>query len=94
MAPVLAMADTKDARFNLRARPQEKLIIEKAAKLRGTKVSSFIIQHAVEQAKEVLEQEGVMILDDDDRQAFVNAFLEPHQPSPYMRRAINAHKKG
>lgn len=85
-----ALADT---RISLRARPKEKELIERAAKLRGTSSSSFIMSGAVERAKAVLEEEGVMVLDDEDRQAFVNAFLEPYEPTPYMQRAIAAHKK-
>jgi len=93
MASTVAIADIKEARINLRARPQDKAIIERAAALRGIKVSHFILQDAVKHAKRILEEEGVMILADDDRQAFVNAFLEPHKPTAYMKQAIKTYKQ-
>lgn len=88
-----AATDTKKAHINLRTRTQDKALIEQAAKLRGLKVSSFILPAAIKHAKQVLEDAGVMMLDNDDRQAFVNAFLEPHDATPYMKRAIKAHKQ-
>ncbi len=93
MAQTTAATDTKKAHINLRTRAQDKELIERAAKLRGLKVSSFILPAAIEQAKQVLENAGMMILDDDDRQAFVSAFLETHEATPYMKRAIKAHKQ-
>lgn len=82
MIPHAATADTKEARIALRARPQDKAIIERAAELRGMKLSHFIMQDALKHARQVLEEEGVMMLDDEDRQTFVNAFLDPHAPTP------------
>ncbi|PCI47356.1 MAG: hypothetical protein COB49_07290 [Alphaproteobacteria bacterium] len=93
MAQAAATTNTKEAHINLRARAQDKALIERAAALRGMKVSSFILTDAIKHAKRVLEDAGVMILDDDDRQAFVNAFLEPHEATPYMKRAIKAHQQ-
>lgn len=94
MTDVTDMVDIKEARINLRARPQDKDIIERAAQLRGQNLSHFILSEAVKQAKEVLEAAGVMVLDEGDRQAFVNAFLNPPEPTPYMQRAIKSTQKG
>lgn len=90
----MASAALADTRINLRARVQDKATIERAAALRDMNLSNFIMQNAVKEAKAVLEEEGIMVLDDVDRQAFVNAFLEPYEPTPYMKRAIAAYKKG
>lgn len=84
--------DTKESRINLRASAQDKALIEKAAALRGMKVSQFFLTEALKKAKSVLEEEGIMVLAGEDRQAFVSAFLEPHNAPPYMQRAIKAHK--
>ena len=83
----------KESRIALRARPQDKAIIERAARLRGVKVSQFILEDAVKHAEEVLAEQGIMVLRDDDRAAFVGAFLEPHEPTDYMKRALNLYKK-
>jgi len=84
--------ESKEARFNLRASSEDKAIIEKAAKIRGVKVSQFILKDAVKRAEKILEEEGLMMLNDDDRQVFVNAFLESHKQTPYLNNAINDYK--
>ncbi len=84
--------DTKEARINLRARAQDKALIERAAALRGVNFSHFLLSEALKQAKLVLAEEGIMVLDDEDRQAFVSAFLAPHEAPPYMQRVLKAHK--
>jgi uncharacterized protein (DUF1778 family) len=86
--------DSKEMRINLRTSSQEKAIIERAATIRGVKVSQFILKDAVKRAKAILEEEGVMLLDDDDRKTFVNGFLETHQTNPYLANAIKAYTNG
>ena len=93
MTHATATTTIRNTQINLRARAQDKALIEHAAKLRGMKVSSFIMRDAIKHAKQILEEEGVMILDEGDRQAFVRAFLEPHDATPYMKRAIKSHKQ-
>ncbi|PHR62214.1 MAG: hypothetical protein COA43_00810 [Robiginitomaculum sp.] len=88
-----AITDMKEARISLRTRPQDKAIIERAAELLGLKVSQFIMRDALKHAKEVLEEEGVMVLTSEDRKTFVDAFLSDHKATPYMKRAIKEYKQ-
>jgi len=87
-------SNSKEARISLRASAEDKMIIERAAKLRGMKVSQFILKNAVKRAEKILEEEKTMLLKGDDKKAFVNAFLEIHKPTPYLTDAINTYKKG
>ena len=48
------MPTTDSARINLRTSPEAKMMIERAATLMGTTVSSFMLQHAYEAAHRVV----------------------------------------
>lgn len=84
----------KTATINLRARPEEKAILVRAAKVQGVSVSGFIMEDAITHAKKVLLEAEQLVLDDQDRQAFINAFLEPYEATPYMKNAIKSYNKG
>jgi len=84
---------SKEARINIRTNSEDKDTIERAARLRGVKVSQFILKDAIERAERILEEEKTMSLSVDDQKAFVNAFLEMHQPTPYLKNAIDNYKK-
>ena len=49
-----SLPGTEAARINLRASPEAKALIERAAALLGTTVSAFMLQHAYEAARQVV----------------------------------------
>lgn len=83
----------KDERINLRARPDEKDLIERAATYSGVSISQYILTNVLKNAKEAIRLEQHMTLDEQDRTAFVNAFLNPTEPTPSMRKAMKAYKE-
>ena len=93
MQPETAPLESKEARINLRTSTQDKETIERAARLRGVKVSQFILKGAVERAEKIIEEEKTMLLSGEDKKAFVNAFFEIHEPTPYLKNAIDDYKK-
>lgn len=75
---------TESARINLRTSPEAKALIERAAALMGSTVSSFMLQNAYEAAARLVAQQDVMTLSDRDRDAFLNALENPPEPTPAL----------
>lgn len=74
-------ASTDSARINLRTSPEAKALIERAAALMGSTVSSFMLQNAYEAATRVLNQRDILTLSDQDRDVFLNALANPQEPT-------------
>ena len=74
-------APAESARINLRASPEAKALIERAAAIMGSTVSSFMLQNAYEAARRLIAQQEVLTLSDRDRDAFLNALENPPEPT-------------
>ena|SRR5271165_1459023 len=84
---------TKNQRVEARLNPSQKRRIEHAASLKGTSVSDFIVSSADEAAARTIEQHGVWVLTDQDREVFVKALMNPPGPSPRMKAALRRYRK-
>lgn len=73
--------NTETARINLRVSPSAKALIERAAALMGSTVSSFMLQNAYEAATRVVAQQEVITLSDRDRDAFLDMLDNPPEPT-------------
>ena len=74
-------APAESARINLRTSPEAKALIERAAAIMGSTVSSFMLQNAYEAARRLIAQQEVLTLSDRDRDAFLNALENPPEPT-------------
>ncbi|MDP2818035.1 MAG: DUF1778 domain-containing protein [Polaromonas sp.] len=74
----------ESARINLRTSPEAKALIERAAAIMGSTVSSFMLQNAYEAASRVVTQQEVITLSDRDRDAFLDALDNPPEPTPAL----------
>jgi len=72
---------TEAARINLRTSPEVKALIERAAALMGTTVSSFISQTMYETSQRVVAEQDTLTLSDRDRDAFLAALENPPKPT-------------
>ena len=72
---------TESARINLRTSPEAKALIERAAAIMGSTVSSFMLQNAYEAARRLVAQQEVITLSDRDRDAFLVALENPPAPT-------------
>ena len=68
-------------RLATRIRPEEKLLIEKAAALSGVSVSAFVKMRLREAALEVIEQEKHIKLNAEESLRFAEALLAPPRES-------------
>lgn len=76
-----ATPTTESARINLRTSPEAKALIERAAAIMGSTVSSFMLQNAYEAARRLVAEQEVITLSDRDRDAFLAALENPPEPN-------------
>ncbi len=76
-----------------RVTPEQKRLIERAATLRGTTVTEFVVASAQEAATNTIKDFEVLYLRDEARDVFVNAVLNPPAPNDAARRAAERYKK-
>lgn len=69
------------ARISLRTSPEAKALIERAAALMGTTVSSFVLQNAYEAASRLVANHDNLTLSARDFEAFIHACEHPAEPS-------------
>ena len=72
---------TESARINLRTSPEAKALIERAAAIMGSTVSSFMLQNAYEAARRLVAEQEVITLSDRDRDAFLAVLENPPEPT-------------
>ncbi len=91
--PVAEPKSQKLQRIEARIRPDQKRRIERAASIRGTSISDFIVQHADEAARRTIEEHEVWTLNEAQSRAFVEACLNPRKPSKRLLAAAERYKQ-
>lgn len=76
----------KQQRLQARITPDQKRLIERAAELRGTTVTEFVVASAQQAASETIKDFEVLTLRDRARKVFVDAILNPPLPNKAVRR--------
>jgi uncharacterized protein (DUF1778 family) len=83
----------KEERLQARVTPAQKDLIERAAEIRGTTVTDFIVASAQEAAASTIEKFEVLHLRDEAREVFMNAILNPPPPNAAARAAAERYRK-
>ena len=78
---------SKLERLEARITREQKRIIERAAGLRGTSVTDFVVVSAQQAATNTIKEYEMMSLQGEARDVFVNALLNPPAPTAAARRA-------
>lgn len=76
------------ARINLRTSVEAKAMIEHAAALMGTTVSSFMLQNAVEAARRIVSENDTLLLTQRDFEAFAASIETPPEPKAALRKLM------
>jgi uncharacterized protein (DUF1778 family) len=92
MAPSLKTPVRKQ-RLEARITREQKRLIERAAQLRGTSVTDFIVSELQEAAAATIRNSETLELRDDAREAFLKALLNPPEPNSAARAAMSRYKK-
>lgn len=69
------------ARINLRTSPEAKALIERAAAIMGSTVSSFMLQNAYDAARRIVAEKDSLMLSQAAFDAFVATCEQPPEPT-------------
>ena len=83
----------KVERLEARITREQKRIIERAAELRGTTVTDFVVVSAQQAATETIKDFAMLSLRDEAREVFVKALLNPSAPKAAARAAARRYKE-
>ena len=82
-----ARRSLKVDRLEARLTREQKQLINRAAALRGSSVTEFIVASAQQAAAETIKDFEMLTLHDEARDVFVNAVLHPRAPNAAARKA-------
>jgi uncharacterized protein (DUF1778 family) len=80
-------------RLEVRTTSAQKRLIERAAQLRGTSVTDFVVSNIQAAAAETIREFESLFLRDEAREIFVKALLNPPQPNKALKAAAARHKQ-
>jgi uncharacterized protein (DUF1778 family) len=83
----------KEARLELRLKPEDKSTLEHAAEMRGVSVSSYLLSHALIAARKELDEMATLVLSNADRDLILKLMAKPPKPNAALKRAIKRYKK-
>jgi len=82
----------RSERLEARVTSEQKKIIARAAALRGSSVTEFVVASAQQAATEVIQDSELLTLDGQARDVFVRAILNPPAPSKAARAAAKRYR--
>ncbi len=80
-------------RLEARVTREQKRIIERAAELRGTSVTEFVVVSAQQAATKTIKGFETLSLRGEAREVFVNALLNPPAPNAAAKAAARRYKQ-
>ena len=83
---------SKAFRFDARLNEEQKILIQRAAKLEGRTMTDFVLHSAERAAERTIEERAMLVLSARETEAFVDAILNPAQPGPVLRAAARHYK--
>ncbi len=86
-------ASQKRERLEAQVTLEQKRLIARAATLRGTSVTDFLLLSAQQAAQETIRDFELLRLQDEARHVFVNAILNPPAPNKAARFAAARYKE-
>jgi uncharacterized protein (DUF1778 family) len=78
----------KGAKVQLRLRPDQKAVLTRAAQLRQTSLSQFMLEHAYEAAQQVLAEQVDIVMPPAEWEAFCKALDAPPRVIPALRKLL------
>jgi uncharacterized protein (DUF1778 family) len=78
----------RDAAITMRALPQQRDLIDRAAKLLGKSRSAFVLEAACDKAQSVVLDQAFFSLDDARFREFSTLLDAPVQPNPGLERLV------
>lgn len=88
-----AARSLRPERLEVRTTPDQKRLIERAAELRGTSVTDFVVSHIQEAATATIREFESLYLREEARELFVQTLLNPPEPNAALKAAAARHKQ-
>ena len=85
-------AGRKD-RLNFRLDPHSKMLITRAASSAGQTITEFAISNLVRDARSLLHQQQVTVLNDHDRNRFLSMLAADTEPNEALKKAAKLYKR-
>lgn len=83
----------RSERIDLRTSSEIKTVIERAAQLRHTTISSYLLDSALQKAKEDIRDTETLVLHEADRDLFFSALATPPAPNAALRKLFGDTKR-
>ncbi len=83
----------KAERLEARISKEQKELFQRAADLQGRTLTDFIISSLQNAANQIIQEHEIMILSRRDQEVFVEALLNPPQPSTKLNLAAQHYKQ-
>jgi uncharacterized protein (DUF1778 family) len=84
---------TKKNRVEARLTAEQKRYIERAARIKGTSVSDFLVSSAADAAIQAIREHEVLTLNERAREVFVQALLNPPPSGPRLKEAAKRYRE-
>jgi len=79
-------------RIDIRLRPDHKSFIEKAAHIKGLTLTDFIVQNAIDCAKQAIREHETWTLERPDAEIFAAALTNPVSLGPQLTKVAKRYK--
>jgi uncharacterized protein (DUF1778 family) len=79
----------KGTKVQLRLRPAQKAVLARAAELRQTSISNFMLEHAYEAAQQVLAEQVDIVMPPAEWEAFCQALDAPPRSIPALKKLFS-----
>jgi uncharacterized protein (DUF1778 family) len=83
-----APSPAKATKVQLRLRPDQKAVLARAARLRRTSLSTFMLEHAYTAAQQVLAEQTDVVLPPAEWRAFCQALDAPPRSVPALKKLL------
>ena len=93
MAHAMTGSEQKKERFEARLTTEQKRRIESAARIKGTSVSDFVVLSAAEAATRTIREQEVLVLNEQAREVFAHALLNPPAPGRKLAAAAKRYQE-
>ncbi len=87
------VAVDKNMRMHLRVRPEQKAMLLRAAALRNTDLTDFVLQSALRAAKKVIAEVECLALSERDSLMVLKLLEKPPAPSARLKKALVSYRK-
>ena len=78
----------KATKVQLRLRPAQKAVLARAAELRQTSLSNFMLEHACAAAQQVLAEQVDVVMSPAEWASFCKALDAPPRPIPALKKLL------